>query len=146
MKKGAAVLRIQIDDRKEAVLLELERKAIETKATIKAILDRQEVDRTDKLAKVQKQKLIMEQAAIYNKESLVLKQSRITKIYTIHSLDVKLKEIEQDQAIIAYTAQKEKEMIAKDNLFREKAAEKEKEVGRLRAAQERVNIKKKSIQ
>jgi hypothetical protein len=75
MKKGAAVLRVQIEDRKEAVLLALERKAIETKATIKAINDRQIIDLQLKQEKVQKQKEIMEQAAIYNKQSLVMKQS-----------------------------------------------------------------------
>jgi len=77
MKKGAAVLRIQIDERKEAALLDIERKQIETKNTIKAIHLRNEQDVIEKQKKVAKQTALMEQAEIYNKSSLVFKQSKI---------------------------------------------------------------------
>jgi hypothetical protein len=59
-------------------------------------------------------------------------------------VDVRLKEIEQDKEIVAYTAQKEREFALKDLQFKQKAADKEKEVGRLRAAQERVPTKPKT--
>ena len=77
MKKGAKVLRVQIEDRKkEASMVAFERKTKDAKATVEAIQLNQQLEIAAKLEKVEKQREMMALATKYKKEALVWEQGK----------------------------------------------------------------------
>jgi hypothetical protein len=63
LRKGAAKIRMQIEERRETALLEQERRDQETKAILKAISDKVEKDRLDKEDKVRSQRQLMQEVS-----------------------------------------------------------------------------------
>ncbi|KAJ3361138.1 hypothetical protein HDU91_004070 [Kappamyces sp. JEL0680] len=126
LRKGAAKIRLQIDERRELALLEQERRDQETKAILKQIADTIEQEKREKAVKVQAQRTLMQGVAQANNESMVLKKRE------------KLLEEEEDRKVLQYLLDKEKREEANDKLLAEKKIEREKELARLRAAQEKM--------
>ncbi|KAJ3177449.1 Cilia- and flagella-associated protein 45 [Geranomyces variabilis] len=129
MRKGAATIRSQITDRREAALLEAERRDQETKAIIAQMEARNAQDLADKAAKIQVQKKLRQQVVLANQESLERKRL------------AKREEEEEDRKVLEYIIEKEKRETENDRIAREKKAERELELSRLRAAQEKMSDK-----
>ena len=126
LRKGAAIIREQIAERQEFALLEQERRDQETKQILKAISDFAEDEMKDKLQKIKNQKALMQEVAKANQESMERKKL------------VKLAEEEEDRKVLQYILDKEQRDNENDRIAIAKKAEREKELSRLRAAQERV--------
>ncbi len=61
MRKGASKIREQISERREAALLEQERKDQETKMILKHMADVNEQDKKEKMAKIESQRALMQE-------------------------------------------------------------------------------------
>ncbi|KAJ1554893.1 Cilia- and flagella-associated protein 45 [Nowakowskiella sp. JEL0078] len=129
LRKGAAKIREQIEERHEAGLLEQERRDQETKAIMKTIKAMQEQDKNEKLSKIKSQRLMMLEVAKANNESMERKKQ------------AKLAEEEEDRKVLQYLLDKEQREIENDKLLAAKKAEREKELARLRAAQQKISDK-----
>lgn len=126
MRKGAATIRVQIAERREASLLNQERRDQETKSILKKIAETIEQEKKEKEAKLAIQKKMMIAVNKANEESKELKKLE------------KQKDLEEDLKVLRYLAEKEKKDEEKDKLALEKKAEREKELARLRSMQEKV--------
>jgi hypothetical protein len=126
LRKGAAKIRRQIEERKEASILEQERKYQETKQILKHIANTAEQEKREKASKVIAQKKLMEGVLQANLECMELKKKE------------KLKEEEEDRKVQQYLVEKEKRDQENDRIQAQKKAEREQELARLRAAQEKV--------
>ncbi|KAI8811517.1 tumor suppressor, Mitostatin-domain-containing protein [Cladochytrium replicatum] len=129
LRKGAAKIREQIEERREASLLEQERRDQETKGILKAIKNMQEQDVAEKLVKLQSQKKLMLEVAKANQDSTERKRQQ------------KLAEEEEDRKVLQYLLDREAREIENDKLLAAKKAEREKELARLRAAQQKISDK-----
>lgn len=126
MRKGAATIRKQIEERRQAALLEQERKDQETKQILKQIADTIEQEKKEKALKVSAQKKLMLGVSAANQASMELKKTE------------RLKEQEEEKRVLQYILDKEKREQENDRILAEKKAERELELTRLRAAQEKV--------
>ncbi|KAJ3394019.1 Cilia- and flagella-associated protein 45 [Entophlyctis sp. JEL0112] len=126
---GAAKIREQIEERREAALLEQERRDQETKQILKAIADMNEQDKAEKLQKIKMQRIMMLDVAKANQES------------TERRRQMKIAEEEEDKKVLQYILDKEQREIEKDRIMQQKKAEREIELARLRAAQEKMSDK-----
>jgi predicted RNA-binding protein with PUA domain len=126
LKKGAATIRKQINERREHALLEQEKKDQETKLIIKRIAENAEQEKKEKAAKVLAQKQMMMGVTAANTASMELKKLE------------KLKEEEEDRRVLRYIIEKEQRDMENDRIQEQKKAERELELARLRAAQEKV--------
>ncbi|KAJ3046952.1 Cilia- and flagella-associated protein 45 [Rhizophlyctis rosea] len=129
LRRGAAKIREQIEERREAALLEQERRDQETKGILKQIADMNEQDKAEKAAKVKAQKGLMQEVVKANQDSTSRKRLQ------------KLAEEEEDRKVMEYLLEKEKIAIENDRIASERKAEREKELARLRAAQEKMSDK-----
>ncbi|KAJ3243068.1 Cilia- and flagella-associated protein 45 [Chytriomyces hyalinus] len=129
MRKGAAKIRHQIDERREAALLEQERRDQETKQILKAIADMNEQFKLEKLNKIKAQRAMMLEVAKANHESTERKRHQ------------KLAEEDEDKKVLQYILDKEQRAVEKDRQEQKKKAEREQELARLRAAQEKMSDK-----
>ncbi|KAJ2994230.1 Cilia- and flagella-associated protein 45 [Globomyces sp. JEL0801] len=129
LRKGAAKIRQQIEERREAALLEQERRDQETKQILKNIADTAEQEKREKAAKVKAQRLLMQGVTAANQESMELKRKE------------KLLEEEEDRKVLNYILEKEKRDVENDRIQAMKKAEREQELSRLRAAQEKMSDK-----
>lgn len=127
LRKGAAKIRQQIEERREFALLEQERRDQETKSILKQIADTIEHEKHEKAIKVQAQKKLMQGVTAANVESMALKKKE------------KDMEEEEDRKVLQYLLDKEKREEENDRLLGLKKVEREKELARLRAQQEKVN-------
>ncbi len=127
LRKGAAKIRQQIEERRELALLEQERRDQDTKTILKQIADTVEQEKKEKAAKVLAQRTLMQGVTQANVESTEYKKKE------------KLMEEEEDRRIQQYLLEKEKREEEKDRLTAQKRVEREKELARLRAAQEKVS-------
>lgn len=126
LRKGAATIRLQIEERREYALLEQERRDQETKAILKQIADTAEQEKHEKAIKVQAQRTLMQGVTAANIESMELKKKE------------KEKEEEEDRKVLQYLLEKEKREEENDRQSVLKKVEREKELTRLRAQQEKV--------
>ncbi|TPX50058.1 hypothetical protein SeMB42_g00426 [Synchytrium endobioticum] len=124
-RKGASIIRKQIEERQEQQILEEERKDQETQFMLKAIRDRAEADQREKEAKVKAQRLLMQQVVKANTESLE------------HKRQQKLAEEDEDRKVMQYLLDKDRRQEEADREKEQKKIEREKEVARLRAVQEK---------
>ncbi|KAJ1549540.1 Cilia- and flagella-associated protein 45 [Cladochytrium tenue] len=129
LRRGAAKIRQQIEERREAALLEQERKDQETKQILKQISDMNDQDKKEKSGKVLAQRLLMQEVAKANHESTERKRQQ------------KLAEEEEDRKVLEYLLEKERRDIENDKALQQRKAERELELARLRAAQERMSDK-----
>ncbi|KAJ3006725.1 UNVERIFIED_CONTAM: Cilia- and flagella-associated protein 45, partial [Siphonaria sp. JEL0065] len=111
LRKGAAKIRIQIEERREAALLEQERRDQETKQILKAIADMNDQFKVEKLNKVKAQRVMMLDVAKANQESTERKRQQ------------KLAEEEEDKKVLQYILDKEQREIEKDKIMQQKKAE-----------------------
>lgn len=129
MRKGAAKIRQQIEERREAALLEQERRDQETKQILKTIADNNELEKREKADKIKAQRILMQGVAAANQESMETKKKE------------RLREEEESKKVLQYLIDKERRDIENDRIQAQKKAERELELSRLRAAQEKVDIK-----
>ncbi|KAJ3276655.1 Cilia- and flagella-associated protein 45 [Terramyces sp. JEL0728] len=129
LRKGAAKIRQQIEERREAALLDQERKDQETKQILKTIAENAEQEKREKEAKVKAQRTLMQGVTAANQESIELKKKE------------KLLEEEEDRKVLQYILEKEKRDLENDRIQGQKKAEREQELARLRAAQEKMSDK-----
>jgi len=129
LRKGAAKIREQIEERREASLLDQERRDQETKQILKAIADTAEHEKREKQNKITLQRSLMQQVVKANQESMEYKRLE------------KKREEEEDCKVLEYILEKERRMNENDRLVAQKKAEREQELSRLRAAQEKVSDK-----
>ncbi|KAJ3213755.1 Cilia- and flagella-associated protein 45 [Dinochytrium kinnereticum] len=128
-RKGAAKSREQIEERREASLLEQERRDQETKQILKALAEMTEQDKAEKLQKVKSQRVLMQEVVKANQESMERKKQ------------IKIAEEEEDRKVLQYLLEKEQRDIENDRIQQQKKAEREQELARLRAAQEKMSDK-----
>lgn len=128
-RKGAAKIRLQIEERRQAAILEQERKDQETKLILKQIADTIEQEKKEKAVKVQAQRKLMQAVNVANEESKELKKKE------------KILEEEEDRKVLQYLLDKEKREEENERINELKKADREKELARLRAAQEKVFLK-----
>lgn len=126
LRKGAAKIREQIEERREYASLEQERRDQETKAILKQIADTNEHEKREKAIKVQAQKKLMQGVIAANIESTSLKKKE------------KDLEEEEDRKVLQYLLDKEKRDEENDRQLAIKKIEREKELSRLRAQQEKM--------
>ncbi|KND02810.1 uncharacterized protein SPPG_01891 [Spizellomyces punctatus DAOM BR117] len=129
MRKGAATIRAQIAERREAALLDDEKRDQETKGILAQIAQQNAQEVQEKAAKINLQKQLRLQVVKANQESAERKKL------------AKEKEEEEDRKVLEYILEKEKREIENDRIQKEKKAEREKELARLRAAQEKMSDK-----
>lgn len=129
LRRGASVIRKQIEENREAALLEQERKDQETKLILKKIKDIQLQDTQEKQVKIAAQKKLMEEVTKANAESMERKKYQ------------KVLDMEEEKKVLQYILDKEKRDLEADRNAQERKAEREKELSRLRAAQEKVTDK-----
>jgi hypothetical protein len=129
MRKGASKIRVQIEERREAALLQQERRDQETKMILTQIREKNEAHQREKGEKVIKSKKLMEQVAKANNESMERKRQS------------KVEEEDEDKKVLQYILDKEAREVAKDAEAAVKLAEREKDLARLRAAQEKISDK-----
>ncbi|KAK5671086.1 hypothetical protein BDV3_004767 [Batrachochytrium dendrobatidis] len=129
LRKGAAKIREQIEERREAALLEQERRDQETKLILKAIAETAEQEKQEKLSKIKNQRILMMDVVKTNQESMEYKRKE------------KLQEEEEDRKVLQYIVEKEARDTENDRIQAQKKAEREIELARLRAAQEKISDK-----
>ncbi|KAH6566542.1 hypothetical protein BASA62_006638 [Batrachochytrium salamandrivorans] len=129
LRKGAAKIRHQIEERHEASLLDQERRDQETKQILRAIAETAEQEKREKQSKVQSQRILMQEVAKANQESMEYKRLE------------KVREEEEDKKVLQYIVEKEKRETENDRIQAQKKAEREVELARLRAAQEKMSDK-----
>lgn len=128
LRKGAAKIRAQIEERREAALLEQEKKDQETKLLLKQIADTNEAERVHKASKVAAQKKLMQGVNAANDASKELKKVQ------------KMKDEDEDRKVLEYILAKEAKEAESDRIAGVKRGERELELSRLRAAQEKVSV------
>jgi hypothetical protein len=126
MKQGAMVIRQQIEERKEALLLEAEKKEREAQANVKVWKEQQQKDREMQIEKKRKQKEHLTNVQMANRE--VIERKRLER----------MREREEDWKIIHYLMEKAKIEEERDQEEKNKKAEREKELERVHALQQRV--------
>ena len=132
-KKGAAVLRAQIEEREQERLRKLELKQQEQDAMLRHIERMKEDDRLEAIKKKEGAKRLMEDVALANAEQIRLKNRQ------------REMEQEEERQIAAYIKDKERrDQDVVDEQLRIKA-EKEKEIARLRAMQEKAQDKQAEL-
>lgn len=129
MRKGASKIRIQIEERREAALLQQERRDQETKMILTQIREKNEAHQREKEEKVVKSQKLMLEVAKANNESMERKRQ------------AKVEEENDDKKVMQYIQDKEAREVAKDAEAAVKLAEREKDLARLRAAQEKISDK-----
>lgn len=136
---------MQIDERKEAALLEQEKKDQETKALLKVIQYNNEKEYADKLLKIKAQKKMMVEVIIKIKKIKYrnyLKQVARDNLESIaRKKQAKLASEEEDRKVLEYIIDKGKKEIENERLQELKKSERELELSRLRAAQEKLSGK-----
>lgn len=128
-KKGAAVIRAQIEEREQERLRRLELKQQEQDAMLRHIERMKDEDRAESIKKKEASKRLMEEVALANAEQIRLKNRQ-------QELDR-----EEELQIASYIREKqEREQEIAEEQTRLKA-EKEKEIARLRSLQEKAQDK-----
>ena len=79
MRKGASIIRKQIDERREASLLEQERKDQETKVILQAIKEQAEFEMEEKRKKYEEQKILMQKVPKYLRMRSITLRSLVFK-------------------------------------------------------------------
>ncbi|KAJ3195344.1 Cilia- and flagella-associated protein 45 [Irineochytrium annulatum] len=128
-RRGAAKIREQIDERKEAALLEQEKRDQETKQILATIQKMAEEDKVEKEKKFRIQKGLMQEVAQANLNSMDRRKQ------------IKKEEEEEDKKVLDYLLEKERRELENDKIQMAKKAERELELARLRAAQEKASDK-----
>jgi hypothetical protein len=132
-KKGAAVIRAQIEEREQERLRRLELKQQEQDAMLRHIERMKDEDRAESIKKKEGSKRLMEEVALANAEQIRLKNRQQEM------------EREEELQITAYIREKqEREQEAAEEQIRVKA-EKEKEIARLRSLQEKAQDKQAEL-
>jgi hypothetical protein len=126
LRDGASVIRKQIEERQEAALLEAERKDQETKVAMRLLAEENEKERQEKLVKGLAMKEHLKEIQTANAESINRKKQQ------------KVHEQEEDKKLLTYLLEKEKLETERDELEKTRLADKEKELARLRASQQKV--------
>ncbi|KNE54681.1 hypothetical protein AMAG_00639 [Allomyces macrogynus ATCC 38327] len=129
LRRGAQVIQQQITERREAAMLESERRDQETKATLAAIARRADQEKQEKRAKLQGQRALMRQVVQANEDAIAKKKAQ------------KLADQDEDRRLLEYLVEKEQKEIEKDRELQARKAEREKELARLHAAQKRATDK-----
>jgi len=132
-KKGASVLRAQIEEREQERLRRLELKQQEQDAMLRHIERMKEDDRLEALKKKEGSKRLMEDVALANAEQIRLKNRQ------------REMEQEEERQIAAYIKDKEQRDQDVVDEQRRVKAEKEKEIARLRAQQEKAQDKQAEL-
>ncbi|KXS18857.1 hypothetical protein M427DRAFT_109228 [Gonapodya prolifera JEL478] len=125
LKQGADIIRLQISERREAALLEQERKDQETKATLRAIADRAEDEKRQKVERARRQRELHQVIARANSESIARKRA------------VKESALAEDRRVMEYLLEKEKKDAEAEAAKQEQVQAREKELARLRAMQQK---------
>lgn len=132
-KKGAAVIRAQIEEREQERLRRIELKQQEQEAMLRHIERMREEDRVEAVKKKDAAKRLMEDVALANAEQIRLKNRQ-------HEM-----EQEEERQIAEYIREKERrEQEVADEQARIKA-DKEREIARLRAQQEKAQDKQAEL-
>lgn len=125
-RKGAAKIRQQIEERRENALLKQELKDQETKQILKQMAENIAEDKREKAAKTEAQIKLMKIVTVANAASLTLKGQH------------RQAEKDEDKKVLQYIIDKEKKEEANDLLALQKKADREVELSRLRATQEKM--------
>jgi hypothetical protein len=132
-RKGAAVIRAQMDEREQERLLKQELRQQEQEAMLRHIQHMRAEDQREQVHKKEAARALMEDVALANAEQIRLKNRQ------------RLMEVEEDRQIAAYVREKERrEQELADEQARIKR-EKEHEIARLRATQERAQDKRAEV-
>lgn len=129
LKNGAAKIRQQIMERQELFLLEQDKKDQETKVMLKALQDMAEAEVKEKMDKIKAQKSLMEDVVAANQKLVERKKLQ------------KQAEEEEDKKVLQYILDKEKREEENDQIAKQKKADRELELARLRLAQEKMSDK-----
>ncbi|KAG5485036.1 hypothetical protein LSCM1_07116 [Leishmania martiniquensis] len=133
-KRNAALIKVQLHERDVERVRRLERHQQEQEAMIRHMELLQVEERAEKLRRIGAARRLMEEAAIANAEQIALKQRE------------REMQLEEDRKMAEYIKQKE----ARDEAYAEEQArirhEKEMEVARLRANQQRVQDKQAELE
>lgn len=132
-KKGAAVLRAQIEEREQERLRKLELKQQEQDAMLRHIERMRDDDRLEAVKKKEGAKRLMEDVALANAEQIRLKNRQ------------REMEQEEERQIADYIKEKETRDQEVIDEQRRVKAEKEKEIARLRAQQEKAQDKQAEL-
>jgi len=125
MHQGAAVIRSQIEERKELLLLEQEKKDTEVKQMLKQITTMQQEDLEAQKRKQLEQHQMMEKVLEANAISITKKKQ------------MKLDSYNEDKRLMQYRLDQDKIASEKDRQNELKKAEREKELSRLRSQQQK---------
>jgi len=128
-RKGAAVIRAQMEEREQERLLRLELKQQEQEAMLRHIDHMKDEDRHEAGRKKDAARALMDDIALANAEQIRLKNRQ------------RIMEIEEEKQIAAYVREKERRDQHHQDELRRIANEKEKEIQRLRSHQERAQDK-----
>eukprot|EP00455_Lapot_gusevi_P029409 TRINITY_DN3149_c0_g6_i1.p1 TRINITY_DN3149_c0_g6~~TRINITY_DN3149_c0_g6_i1.p1 ORF type:complete len:359 (+),score=98.14 TRINITY_DN3149_c0_g6_i1:150-1226(+) len=132
-KKGAAVIRAQIEEREQERLRRLELKQQEQDAMLRHIDRMKDEDRAESIKKKEGSRRLMEEVALANAEQIRLKNRQQEM------------EREEELQIASYIREKQqREQEAAEEQIRIKA-EKEKEIARLRSLQEKAQDKQAEL-
>lgn len=132
-KKGAAVIRAQIEEREQERLRKLELKQQEQEAMLQHIERMKADDRLESVKKKESAKRLMEDVALANAEQIRLKNRQ------------REMEQEEERQIAAYIKEKERREQEIQDEQRRIKAEKEKEIARLRSQQEKAQDKQAEL-
>jgi hypothetical protein len=132
-RKGAAVIRAQIEEREQERLLRLELKQQEQEAMLRHIDHMKDEDRSETERKKDGARALMDDIALANAEQIRLKNRQ------------RLMEIEEEKQIAAYVREKERRDQEHQDEMRRTAGEKEREIARLRSHQERAQDKQAEV-
>lgn len=128
-RRGAAVIRAQMEEREQERLLRQELKQQEQEAMLRHIDHMKSEDRSEQERKKDAARSLMDDIALANAEQIRLKNRQ------------RLMEIEEERQIAAYVRDKERRDQEHQDELRRVAAEKEHEIARLRSHQERAQDK-----
>lgn len=132
-RKGAAIIRAQIEEREQERLRKIELKQQEQEAMLQHIERMKTDDRMESIKKKEAAKRLMEDVALANAEQIRLKNRQ------------REMEQEEEHQIAAYLREKERrEQEVQEEQLRIKA-EKEKEIARLRSQQEKAQDKQAEL-
>lgn len=126
MYMGAAVIRKQIEEREEAMLLEQERKDQETRHMLAQIAAMAQEDTAEKQRRHVEQHKMMDQVLEANRHSVTKRKQ------------LKLDAQQEDRQLMQYLIDRDREAARKEQEATERKAEREKEISRLRAMQQKV--------
>ncbi|KAJ1509457.1 Cilia- and flagella-associated protein 45, partial [Coelomomyces lativittatus] len=128
-RRGAKIIEHQILERREAALLEAEKRDQCTKQMLEAMMLRNLQEKEEKQRKLELQKQLMQQVAEANQEAIDRKKIQ------------RQADQEEDRKLLNYLMEREVREIEKDKELQSKKAEREKELARLRAAQKKATDK-----